>query len=410
MPRRRVRPSAPERRALLTLGRLPVALEIARALHGAGWRVVVAEPLPIHLCRVSRSVARCRTVPAARDDPAAYVDALARVVAEEGVSLVVPVSEEIVHVAGLHGRLPEDVALACPRRDALLALHDKWRFAERARELGLAVPETALASSAAGAAIASRGPHVVKPRLSCSGVGVTLHDAAGEIDPARRDARFVVQARLPGEALCVQALAIDGELRALVGYRSLLDAGSVSVVFERVHVPDAVRRLIERVVDDACWSGPIAFDLIADAAGGWQAIECNPRATSGLHLLPPALVAEVLTRRAGPARDRDRTGDPAPGTAHVPARHPDARAPIGARRQEFWSALAEVEGRTLRGRGRRADWARLLTTRDVDWSARDPLPFLTMVGTGAPLLWRALRARRPITEVTMADMGWHAAP
>ena len=392
--------------ALLTLGRLPVALELARALHAAGWRVVVAEPLPLHLCRVSRAVARCRTLVAPCEDAARYLDELARIVVEEGASLVVPVSEETVHVAALRERLPAGVALACPSREALLALHDKWRFATRARALGLPVPATAPASSEAAAAIAASGPYVSKPRLSCSGVGVVLHDGPGPLDPAVRDERHLVQSRLPGAALCAQALAVDARVRALVAYRSLLDAGSVSVCFERVAVPEDVRRTVDAIVGDARWSGPIAFDFIADSAGRWCPIECNPRATSGLHLLPPTAIVEAI-EAAATGGDRRR-----PPVARSPAVAEDAteRVALGGRRQEFWSALAELEGRALRGRFERGAWGRLVTTPDVDWSGRDPLPFLTMIFTGAPLLWRALLARRAITEVTMADMGWYADP
>ena len=385
--------AAASRTALLTLGRLPVALEIARALHAGGWRVVVAEPLALHLCRASNAVDRCRTLTAPNADAARYLDELVRIVAEEDVSLVVPLSEETVHVAALHGRLPAHVTLACPPRAALLELHDKWRFAERARALGLPVPASALASSEAGARLAASGAHVVKPRLSCSGVGVTLHEAPGALDAARASDALVVQAYLPGAACCAQALAVDGALRELVVYRSLLEAGSVSVTFERIAAPAAVRHCAERVIGACGHAGLIAFDFIADEAGRWHVIECNPRATSGVHLLAPEAIVAALRSLDRPVSDGARE-----------------RAPVGARRQEFWSALIELEGKLLRGRFAREDWARLLTTRDVDWSARDPLPFLTMALTGAPLLWRAIRARRPVTEVTMLDMGWYDAP
>ena len=65
---------------LLTLGRLPKALELARALHQAGARVIVAEPFGLHVCRASRSVAKSIRVPAPNTDPAAYLDALEAIV------------------------------------------------------------------------------------------------------------------------------------------------------------------------------------------------------------------------------------------------------------------------------------------------------------------------------------------
>ena len=397
--------------ALLTLGRLPVALEIARALHAGGWRVIVAEPLRWHLCRTSRAVARCRTVTAPGVDPERYLDDLLGVVDEESVSLVVPVSEEVMFVAALHDRLPDGVALACPPRALLLDLHDKWRFVERARELGLAVPGTALASSEAGRRLAARGAHVLKPRLSCSGVGVRLRDGAASLADDERTDELVVQERLNGEPCCAAALAIDGRTVSLVAYRSLLEAGSVSVTFERIEMPAGVREFVERFVAESGCGGMVGFDFIADADGRWHAIECNPRATSGVHLMSPERLVEALVRTAGCDAPEAGTGS-TPGTEPVP--EPGAAA-VGARRQEFWSALAETEGRFLRGlftrrrvpRATREDWRRLFTTRDVDWSRRDPLPFLLMAFSGLPLVWRAIRARRPITEVTMSEMGWY---
>ncbi|MEE4299565.1 MAG: hypothetical protein V2J24_08990, partial [Pseudomonadales bacterium] len=94
---------------LVTLGRLPKGLELARALAGAGCRVIVADPFGWHLTRLSRAVARSVRVTAPNDDAGAFQRDLLRIVAEEGVDRVVPVSEEIFHVAELRDALPEGV-------------------------------------------------------------------------------------------------------------------------------------------------------------------------------------------------------------------------------------------------------------------------------------------------------------
>ena len=114
---------------LLTLGRLPKALEIARALAGAGCRVIVAEPFRRHVCSPSRAVAKSIQVTAPSADTRAYLRDLKTIIATERVDLVVPVSEEAMHVAALAGDLPVGVRLACPPQPGLLALHDKLHFA-----------------------------------------------------------------------------------------------------------------------------------------------------------------------------------------------------------------------------------------------------------------------------------------
>ena len=65
--------AAMARTVLLTLGRLPKGLEVARSFARAGWRVIVAEPFAWHLARVSRDVARSYRVAAPNADHARYL-------------------------------------------------------------------------------------------------------------------------------------------------------------------------------------------------------------------------------------------------------------------------------------------------------------------------------------------------
>ena len=86
---------------LLTLGRLPKALDVARGFADLGWRVVVAEPFKRHLAGASRAVAQSHRVTAPAEDKQAYLADLRHIIADEKIDLVVPVSEETMHVAFL---------------------------------------------------------------------------------------------------------------------------------------------------------------------------------------------------------------------------------------------------------------------------------------------------------------------
>jgi hypothetical protein len=68
---------------LLTLGRLPKALALARACRAAGCRVLVADPFRWHLCRPSRAVDRCYRVTAPNTSLSAYLDDLEAIVRDE---------------------------------------------------------------------------------------------------------------------------------------------------------------------------------------------------------------------------------------------------------------------------------------------------------------------------------------
>jgi hypothetical protein len=376
------------RTVLITLGRLPKALDLCRSFAHAGWRVVVAEPHARHLCGASGSVARSVQVPPPSAGRRAYLEALAQVARDEGAQLVVPVSEETLHVAFLPGLLP-GVRVLTMDPELVLALHHKGGFVALAKEIGVAVPETHALGSDDAHALAASGRVVVKPVHSCSGRGVRVL-AEGEALPAPDPAApAVVQRFVAGEEFSSCTLAHGGRVLGTVVYRGAQFSGSVAVSFERVAHP-AIEHWITCAVNALGWSGFISFDLRVDSAGRVFGIECNPRTTSGLHFFDPDDLAPAIIAPAGAAPLRFR---------------PEVRL------QQFWSCLTETQLSLFRRDGAFARNLRgLLGTRDVCWSARDPLPLLTMPYTAWPILREAARRRVPFGEVATLDVGWFEAP
>jgi len=371
---------------LLTLGRLPKALEVARALQGAGCRVIVAEPFKRHLTGASRSVARSVTVTSPVADREAYLGEIAALVAAEGVSLVLPVSEEILHASLLHGRLPAGVRLAAMPHEVLLALHDKLSFAAVCRAAGVAVPETFALGDPRAVELARRTRTVVKPIFSCSGRGVRFLDAGRALPPA--DEPALVQEFCAGRLLSTFTLARAGAPRITVTYRGAVMQGTVAVCFERIDTPPAVDAWVGAVVRHTAFDGFISFDLVEDAQGVIRGIECNPRATSGIHFVDPGDLAAALL-------------DP----------QADGRLRCKANRlmQQFYPCLTETQ-RTMFGDGPfRENLRCLLAARDVTWSARDPWPLVSQPWTSWPIIEMAMRRRCTFGEVAMLDLAWSGA-
>src|SRR5258708_3602315 len=134
---------------LLTGGRAPVTLELARLFQRAGHRVLMAESLPWHLSRPSRAVSANFQVPPPRQDPRGFTRALASIVRRERVDLVLPTCEEIYAVArgraeleAAGGRREKPLVVLAEPLETLRGLHNKWLFAEKARRHGLCVPAT----------------------------------------------------------------------------------------------------------------------------------------------------------------------------------------------------------------------------------------------------------------------------
>jgi predicted ATP-grasp superfamily ATP-dependent carboligase len=367
---------------ILTLGRLPKALDIARSFALAGHRVVVAEPFSRHLVGASRHVARSVVVPPPVEGASAYLDALAEAARREEADWVVPVSEEVLHVAALRPRLPERTRLLAMPPAVTLAVHHKGEFVALTSAMALPVPDTAALGSEAAAALAEAGDVVVKPAHSCAGQGVRVI-RRGEALP-EETTPHIVQRFLPGAEFSTCSLAREGEMLGTVVYRGIRFSGSVAIAFERVEHP-GIENWVARFARETRWSGFLSFDFREDEHGTAHAIECNPRTTSGLHFFRTEDIAPAILQRRK-------------------LRHREARE-----LQQFYSMLTEAQNGMFR-RGFFAKLREVGARRDVTWDRADPLPFLTMTWTAWPIIRLAMQHRTSFGQVAMRDLAWGESP
>lgn len=159
--------------------------------------------------------------------------------------------------------------------------------------------------------------------------------------------------------------------------------GSVCIAFERVEHP-AIARWVEAFARATRWTGFLSLDFVVDARGIPSGIACNPRTTSGLHFFATDDIARAVLDPAHPLRHR-----------------PEPRL------QQFCSCLTETQLSLFRGGGGFLRNLRALAaTPDVTWSARDPMPVLTMTFTTRPIIRAAMAQRATFGEVTTLDIGW----
>lgn len=363
---------------LLTLGRLPKGLDVARSFHAAGWRVLVADPFGWHLCGLSRSVATSFQVPAPNTDQAAYLGALLALIARKGVSLVVPISEETMHVAALGERLPDDVTLFTAPSEDVLALHDKLQFAHGLEQVGIAAPKTALLGSPEAQSIADAAPTIVKDRWGASGSNVAFF-SKGSTLPSKPNA--LVQEQLVGEEVSTFSIAHAGEVSATVVYRPVIRDGTVSTVFERIESAE-VEAYVAAIAEASGHTGFLSFDMMV-GRNGPVAFECNPRANSGIHFLETADIAGAILE---------------PGFVPRFNRH--------TRMQQAYPTLTLLWGAIGKWPRYRQVGKALFTSRDVTWRLNDPLPFVLMTPVTWPLLRQAMFDGRSLGEAAIHDIGW----
>ncbi|RWL97855.1 MAG: hypothetical protein EOR68_16235 [Mesorhizobium sp.] len=377
---------------LITGARAPVALHLARLVHGAGRRVILADTPARPIAAASKACARYHRLPPPRFEPQAYAEAVEALTRAEGVKLVIPTCEEVFHLTLAWADRTMPAKLFAPDIRLLAQVHNKHSFIRLVEQLGLAVPETTLLNSRDDLEPV-RGHSrdlVFKPVWSRFASHVLLRPTPDFLDAIAPSPAmpWVAQRFVEGEEISAYAVAREGRLKGLALYRSPYRAGKgAGIFFERVE-DEAARDLVERIVAGTTWTGQISFDLIREPGGRVLPLECNPRAVSGLHFFRDPARFAVAVLGDGPEVRPDVT---APQTVRLAmwiyglpvalrsgglARFrnamregqelldwPGDSAPVRAQ----WPALAEIAGMAWRERIS----PQAASTRDIEWNGPD---------------------------------------
>lgn len=351
--------------------------------------------MPIHLCRYSRYVAKHYRVPAPNVESGAFIDALVAIVQREKIDVLIPTCEEIFFVAQGLERLRPYCRVLCASFEQLVRLHSKWEFIQSAARYGLLVPKTHLFTANADLQqfLQEYGEaFVLKPVFSRFASKVVFANAmADQIAqlPITQAYPWVAQERIDGEAFCSYSIVSNGKLLAHAVYPVRYQAGLGSCIYFAPIEHAAIDAWITRFLQHESFSGQIAFDLIVTPDGTVYPIECNPRATSGLHLF--------------------QQDQPLYRALLVPGDHvePMLQPPLTNRAMIAIAMLVYCLP-SLRSWAQARAWLRaLLHARDVVFDWRDPLPFLLQ-----PLLlwynWKESRKRSiSILEFSTYDIEWN---
>jgi hypothetical protein len=272
------------RRVLITGARSAAAVDIARDFRRLGFEVHMADCVRSRMARASRAVTAVHAYPSPVQDPIGFRQAVLDLTARLDPVLVVPTCEEVFHLAGL----ALGPVLFQPPAATLRSLHDKGAFAALCGSAGLSAPETYAIDRAADLLPFRDKPDgwVFKARFSRFGEGTVMGAHMQGLD--RVGPGWIAQQRIEGREVSFYAVARAGSITAFAAYDSDWRLpGGACLTFHPVE-PDLDRTLFgmaETLAGATRLTGQFACDLIVDSDRRPWLIECNPRATSGAHLL-----------------------------------------------------------------------------------------------------------------------------
>ncbi|GAA0655788.1 hypothetical protein [Brevundimonas lenta] len=379
-------------RVLVTGARAAAALDIARSLRAAGYEPHLADCSPARLARWSNSAGPVHRHASPVDRPADFAADMRGLVDRLEPVAIVPTCEEIFHVAALAEADGFASRIMAPRTAVLAELHAKDSFAALCGRLGLPAPPTRTAddNDTLMEAAAELGEVVLKPVWSRFGVQTLTTPGAAAFAALRptRDNPWIVQKRVRGRDASFHALCHEGRVVAFAAYGSAWRAPGGAACAFRALEPATAAEL--RAMADALAAhvgrGQFACDVILDEANRPWLIECNPRATSGIHLFG-------RTAAFGRALMGQGVAEPVVDGCHLaPAlwRYGLPDAVGGGRLMEWWRQRRDGN--------------------DVLSAPGDPWPALGALVDAAVFGMRARREGLTLAQAMTADIEWNGTP
>jgi predicted ATP-grasp superfamily ATP-dependent carboligase len=278
----------PLKKILLTFARSPLTLDLARQLQAAGHRVLTVDSIKTPLCRYSNAVHKNFHVPSpSAGGLNAYLDALLKIVREESVDLLIPIFEEGAAISKYRELFPSSCSIFAPSFALFQQLHNKWQFQCTVKEAGLsAVHSELIVDRNTLESLNWKTPYLIKACYSRGSQSILKLQPGSPIPKlaVSPNTPYIAQKWLEGEKYCSYSVCHQGTpfAHAVYPVQYAID-GNSCVMFEAVDHPEIIE-WINTFVKTTHYTGQIAFDFIQTRDKTLYAIECNPRATSGLHL------------------------------------------------------------------------------------------------------------------------------
>ncbi|MDN5757376.1 MAG: ATP-grasp domain-containing protein [Tomitella sp.] len=382
---------------LITFGRSFLTLSIARLIGDGGHAVHVADSVPFPITRFSNRVTKLHRTPRPKFEPVEWAFALAKIVREESIDLLVTVHEETDILAQVIMRYPDLFPDSC---QLLLSdfelehsMHNKYEYQRLLDSLGVPTLKYALVRDQADLdALDFEETFALKQVYSRGAQDIYKVDPADKPTKLRFDPAnpWLAQEWLKGDKYCSYSICHEGKVyaHALYPVKYAIDGHSCLNYEQAEH--EGIAEWIRDRVKELNFTGQVGFDFIDNPDRGLFTIECNPRATSGVMLFEPedgvdraffGINDEVISPRTGNAKM------------------------LGPGMAMYGWKKSSLEGNTLRGflrDFRRTD--EVITQRD---DARALFGIPVAVGN---ILAQAVRYRVNVPEAFMYENEWDGGP
>jgi predicted ATP-grasp superfamily ATP-dependent carboligase len=276
------------KKILISNARSFISLDFARFFNSFGVEVFVADSNRYHICSFSNAVKKTFLVPSPRFETKKYIKAILEIVEKENIDLIIPVYEEIFYISKFLEKFPKNCKVFCTSFKILEKLHNKWTFQEKIKNFGFKTPKTYLLRNLFDFKnMDINFPFVLKACYSRASQEIKVIKSKKELEMVdfKKDKNFwIIQKFLKGKKYSTYSVCWDGMVKAHVTYPLDYSIENNSCLSFKSVKHEGIFKWVEKFIKMENFKGQIGFDFIENEEGIF-AIECNPRATSGAHLL-----------------------------------------------------------------------------------------------------------------------------
>lgn len=266
---------------LVTGARAPISLDLARSFKNNSYKVILADSIHFPVSRWSNVVWDYIKLPSPKYKVTEFIQCLKEIIELYDVKHLIPTSEEAFYIALYKKEFNCKVWVTDIEKMDLL--HNKNHYPKFVKA-HLSVPETIVLCDFND--WENSNTYVFKPIYSRFASSTIVKKKVSksyfdEIDKSK----WIVQKYIVGKEFCVYSIWDDGILKAYSTYHPLYRVGNGAGVYFENTEHQKTYNLIKKLGKEINYTGQLCFDVIIDVESNPHFIECNPRGTSGAHLI-----------------------------------------------------------------------------------------------------------------------------
>lgn len=374
---------------MVTGARAPVALHLCRLLQSQGLQVYAADSCPYAVTKVSNAVKKFLQVPSPKFETSLFVRTMTKIIEDYHIDLIIPTCEETFYIAKFKEHFESYCSVFVDDIETLSPLHNKADFIRFTNELDWDAPITMEADGSFS--YKEKIEHlnikefVLKPvysRFSDNVQFATKSELLSHEEPL--ELGWLIQEKIEGTQYCSYTVAKNGKLLAHSVYQTEFTAGlGATIAFQHTEC-NLIFSFVSILVEKLKYSGQIAFDFIVTKEGNVYPIECNPRATSGLHLFSGDIVSVFVGA----------------DTENVLFPHKETKMALTL-------ALLLYGGSFLRDAKTRKRWVEVIAShQDITYLHEDKKPFFYQFYSVCKLWIESRKRRISLLQQTTYDISW----